>query len=425
MCPFWPFHYVLIFIILFLSVHRLVISSTAEYGKVLFNITFSPYGINSLPMWETQTVNFSIPASFISRYKGTKIELMSQDNDTAICSPSFLIIPFLLNSTELYTGTFNVTGNFMGSTTIRVRYKELENSTDRINEIYSLPVTVVRKHRLIDKVFTISVAVLVSILFVNFGCALNLEILTAHLRKPVSLVIGIIPQFFFMPIISCVLGRLIFSESLAMQLGIFFTGISPSGGASNIWVYVLNGNINLSIAITAIGNLCSFFTMPLWTFTVGRSMFSHGSMIIPYEKVATFAFSLMPPLLLGLLLQKTCPKISQLMVTILKPLSSFLIVFIIVFATVTNFYLFKLFTAKILFVGFCLPFLGCISALLFSYCCNQSTQDRLAIAVETSVQNTGIAIFMLRFSLPQPEADITTVVPVAVALMTPDRKSVV
>lgn len=88
-------------------------------------------------------------------------------------------------------------------------------------------------------------------------------------------------------------------------------------------------------------------TMPLWTFTVGRSMFSHGSMIIPYEKVATFAFSLMPPLLLGLLLQKTCPKISQLMVTILKPLSSFLIVFIIVFATVTNFYLFKLFTAKV------------------------------------------------------------------------------
>jgi sodium/bile acid cotransporter 3/5 len=107
------------------------------------------------------------------------------------------------------------------------------------------------------------------------------------------------------------------------------------------------------------------------------------------------------------------------MVMVLKPLSSFLIVFIIIFATVTNLYLFKLFTSKILFVGFCLPFLGCVFAWLLAYCCNRSVADRLAISVETSVQNTGIAIFMLRFSLGQPEADLTTVVPVAVALMTP------
>lgn len=49
----------------------------------------------------------------------------------------------------------------------------------------------------------------------------------------------------------------------------------------------------------------------------------------------------------------------------------------------------------------------------------QKHEDRLAIAIEAGVQNTGIAIFVLRFALGQPQADLTTVIPVAVAIMTP------
>jgi sodium/bile acid cotransporter 3/5 len=64
-----------------------------------------------------------------------------------------------------------------------------------------LPVIVTRKERLIDKVFTISVATLVSVLFVNFGCALDRKILLENLRKPTSLLIGIVPQFIFMPLV--------------------------------------------------------------------------------------------------------------------------------------------------------------------------------------------------------------------------------
>lgn len=38
----------------------------------------------------------------------------------------------------------------------------------------------------------------------------------------------------------------------------------------------------------------------------------------------------------------------------------------------------------------------------------QVPEDCIAIAIEAGIQNTGIAIFMLRFSLGQPEADLTT-----------------
>lgn len=79
----------------------------------------------------------------------------------------------------------------------------------------------------------------------------------------------------------------------------------------------------------------------------------------------------------------------------------------------------KIQSTQIVIAGLGLPWLGYtfgwISAKLFK----QPSPDAIAIAVETGIQNTGIAIFLLTFSLDQPMADLTTVIPVAVAIMTP------
>jgi predicted Na+-dependent transporter len=58
--------------------------------------------------------------------------------------------------------------------------------------------------------------------------------------------------------ISFGLGKLLFYDSVAMQLGMFFTGVSPAGGASNIWTYVLGGNLSLSITMTTISTFAAF-----------------------------------------------------------------------------------------------------------------------------------------------------------------------
>lgn len=43
-----------------------------------------------------------------------------------------------------------------------------------------------------------------------------------------------------------------------MQLGMFFTGVSPSGGAANVWSVILGGNLDLSISMTTINTLSAF-----------------------------------------------------------------------------------------------------------------------------------------------------------------------
>lgn len=51
---------------------------------------------------------------------------------------------------------------------------------------------------------------------------------------------------------------ILFPDNAEMQLGMFFTGVSPAGGASNIWTILLGGNMDLSIAMTSIGNIAAF-----------------------------------------------------------------------------------------------------------------------------------------------------------------------
>lgn len=86
---------------------------------------------------------------------------------------------------------------------------------------------------------------------------------------------------------------------------------------------------------------------PLWIFTLGKVIFDKAELKVPYSQIASSVFSLIVPLAIGLMIQRKFPRVARFLVRILKPCSSFLIVFIVIFAIVTNLYLFKLFTWEV------------------------------------------------------------------------------
>lgn len=220
------------------------------------------------------------------------------------------------------------------------------NTTERSNE--SLDVTILRPKRIIDQLFTYSVIILVSVLYVNFGAALNLSTIKEIIRRPIGPVICFICQFVFMPLAAFGLGLGLFPYAHEMALGLFFTGISPGGGASNMWTLLLGGNINLSIAMTTISTLAAFFMMPLWIFTLGSVIFERAKLGVPYGRIASMAIGLLIPLAIGLLIQRFMPRTAKFLTRILKPLSLILILFIVIFAIVTNLYIFQLFSWQVI-----------------------------------------------------------------------------
>lgn len=78
----------------------------------------------------------------------------------------------------------------------------MRDSTGNSTEVSSMDVTVVRKHRVIDTVFTASVATLVAIIYINFGCALDWNAFRSNLKRPIGPAIGFFTQFAIMPTVS-------------------------------------------------------------------------------------------------------------------------------------------------------------------------------------------------------------------------------
>lgn len=74
---------------------------------------------------------------------------------------------------------------------------------------------------------------------------------------------------------------------------------------------------------------------------------------------------------------------------------------------------------RILFAAGFSVWIGFTCGYLLSTSARLPMKDRIAISIETGIQNTGTAIVLLGFSLPDPDNDISAVVPVAASIMTP------
>lgn len=208
-----------------------------------------------------------------------------------------------------------------------------------------------------------------------------------------------------------------------MALGLFVTGCSPGGGASNFWTLLLDGNLNLSVTMTFISTICSLVMMPAWLYFLGHPFlqgFNSTAVIkVPYGKIASQLVTLILPLLIGIAIKKFKPTWAAKARKIMRPFVIFVMIFVVIFGSLTNLYMFRMLTGPALIGGLALPWcgfmFGCFAALLTK----RKPEDVTAIAVETGIQNTGIAILLLKASFGQPDADIGSLIPVIVAAFTP------
>lgn len=81
-----------------------------------------------------------------------------------------------------------------------------EKDKERLFEAVSV-IIVTRQIRAIDTAFTVSVAVLVSILYINFGCAMDWDVCRNTMKRPIGPIIGFFCQFLIMPVVNLTLSK--------------------------------------------------------------------------------------------------------------------------------------------------------------------------------------------------------------------------
>ena len=102
--------------------------------------------------------------------------------------------------------------------------------------------------------------------------------------------------------------------------------------------------------------------------------------------------------------------------TIIRPLTLIVIIVIIGVGFYSQSYLFRLLRDwKLIVASVSLPYSGILVSSLVAALARQPRERIITIAIETCIQNGAIALLLIGRSLPQPDADLTAVVPMLVS----------
>ena len=100
-----------------------------------------------------------------------------------------------------------------------------------------------------------------ALIMLTLGLGLTTSDFTRVIKRPKDFLIGLICQVILLPIIAFVLIKILNVQS-ALALGVMIIAAAPGGVTSNILTKFANGDVALSVSLTAIISLLSILTVP-------------------------------------------------------------------------------------------------------------------------------------------------------------------
>ena len=149
---------------------------------------------------------------------------------------------------------------------------------------------------------------ILAFIMLSLGLGLKIENYKRVLIQPKDFLIGFISQVIFFPLVALVLA-LIFPLPLELKVGLLLLAIAPGGVTTNIISKYANGDVALSISLTAVISLLCFITIPVvfsitYPFLTGSDLpfnYSIGSIIIQIFLITTV------PVIIGMILKAIFP----------------------------------------------------------------------------------------------------------------------
>ena len=100
-----------------------------------------------------------------------------------------------------------------------------------------------------------------ALIMLTLGLGLTTSDFTRVIKRPKDFLVGLICQLILLPIIAFVLIKIL-NVQPALALGVMIIAAAPGGVTSNILTKFVNGDVALSVSLTAIISLLSILTVP-------------------------------------------------------------------------------------------------------------------------------------------------------------------
>ena len=108
--------------------------------------------------------------------------------------------------------------------------------------------------------------IILALIMLGLGLGLKLEDFTRVFKTPKDFFVGLVSQLIILPIVAYIL-ILVLRTPPEIAIGVMIIASAPGGVTSNILTRFANGDVALSISLTAIISLISIVTVPLIVFT--------------------------------------------------------------------------------------------------------------------------------------------------------------
>ena len=233
---------------------------------------------------------------------------------------------------------------------------------------------------------------------IMLGVALDIDIddLKSILKKPKSIITGVIGQFLFLPFLTFILIT-IFKPVPSVALGLILVAACPGGNFSNLFTLLAKGNTALSVGLTFIATVLALFMTP-FNITFWGRLYPPTAKLVeqvslnPAEVAQTVFIVLGIPLVIGMWLKIKRPNIVTKIQIFIKNFSIIFIIALIGGAFATNFDLFAKYIHYIIVIVAVQNFIALGTGFLSSKLLKLPEKNKRAITLEIGIQNSGLGL---------------------------------
>lgn len=148
-------------------------------------------------------------------------------------------------------------------------------------------------------------ALLLVVLMVGMGATLTVDAFREVVRKPRGPLIGLASQFGWMPLIAFGLAHAL-ALPPELAIGLIVVGCTPGGTTSNLFTYYARADLALSITMTALSSVAAVVLMPL-ALRVYAAPFSSATLVVPYTNIAATLALMLVPMGIGMAVRHRSP----------------------------------------------------------------------------------------------------------------------
>ena len=115
------------------------------------------------------------------------------------------------------------------------------------------------------EIVTTIAPIALALIMLALGLGLSLENFANVIKQPKDFLVGLLCQLILLPIIAFILIKIL-NTSPELAIGVMIIAAAPGGVTSNVLTKFANGDVALSVSLTAIISLVSIITVPFIVF---------------------------------------------------------------------------------------------------------------------------------------------------------------